>query len=725
MIKACLKCLHKSPERRYAGAAALAEDLRCFLQGEAIAARPEGRLERLVRVVRRRPTLVVGLSAGVLLATALVGAGLWVRGERAAAGRAQEQLERLDQARRDQDLVARLDAIHLNRAAVVHGRFDMRSNEERADREYEAAFREAGFGGIGDDPEAVAARVAASNIREELVAALDDWAFCARQAPDQGRLRWLLGVLRRADPNPTEIVRRLRDPALWKDRAALTELAATALAEKPSAQLLVAVGERLRDAGADAVPFLQRVQREHPGDFWANFALGTALLAKNPGESMRYFQAALAIRPRTAVVHDRLGIALLLSERPDEAIEQLRQALRIDPAFAEAHNTLGFALRARGRLDEAIDHYRQALRTDPTLAVAHSNLGSALKLKGRQDEALKHFRHALRIDRRLTEAHVNLCAILKARGGPRKVIEHYRQVLRTDPGFAQAHANLGIALVEAGQADEALAHFRQAVRIDPKLAAAHYNLGLALSARGQLAKAIDHYRQAVTIDPGIAQAHGALGQALLALGRFRDARAATRRCLDLLPANNPVRTKVAQQLRHCEHMLALEARLPAVLQGKDRPAAPECLQLADICRLKRRYAAAARLAEKAFGDKPQLADDVQAGHRYNAACAAALAGCGRGEDGDKLSAEERARWRKQARAWLRADLAVWAGKLDAGVAADRARAKSMLTHWRADPDLAGLREPSALGGMTAEERKQCVALWKEVNARLHRSQQPR
>src|SRR5262245_17395878 len=319
----CLKCLHKEPPRRYASAAALAGDLRCFLHGEAIAARPEGRLERFVRGARRRPTLVVGLTAGVLLATALVGGGLWVRGERAANERAKEEVQRLDQARRDQEaalarlnrarrerqLAERLDAIHLNRAAVVEGRFDARPTAERADREYEAAFRAAGFGGVGDDPAAVAVRIESSTIRDELVAALDDWAVCARRAAaDQGRQRWLLEVLRRADPNPAQIRQRLRDPALWKDRAALTELAETALAEKPSAQLLVAVGERLLSAGADAVPFLQRVQREHPGDFWANLALGIALLMKNPGESMRYLQAALAVRPRTAVVYDSLGV---------------------------------------------------------------------------------------------------------------------------------------------------------------------------------------------------------------------------------------------------------------------------------------------------------------------------------------------------------------------------------------------------------------------------------
>src|SRR5262249_23055091 len=83
----CLKCLHKEPQRRYASAAALAEDLRCFLRGEAIAARPEGRLEWLARRVRRRPGLSAALAACTLFAVALVGGGMLEMSERAAATR--------------------------------------------------------------------------------------------------------------------------------------------------------------------------------------------------------------------------------------------------------------------------------------------------------------------------------------------------------------------------------------------------------------------------------------------------------------------------------------------------------------------------------------------------------------------------------------------------------------------------------------------------------------
>src|SRR5262249_51258478 len=127
-----------------------------------------------------------------------------------------------------------------------------------------------------------------------------------------------------------------------------------------------------------------------------------------------------------------------------------------------------------------------------------------------------------------------------------------------------------------------------------------------------------------------------------------------------------------------------------------------------------------------FAADPCLAEDLKTGHRYNAARAAALAGCGRGEDAAKLNEAQGTRWREQAREWLKADLTLWTKMVGTATSSGTTPdlAKKMLTQRQKEPDLAELREPNARDKLPADERKECIALWKSVADLIERAQAP-
>jgi hypothetical protein len=124
------------------------------------------------------------------------------------------------------------------------------------------------------------------------------------------------------------------------------------------------------------------------------------------------------------------------------------------------------------------------------------------------------------------------------------------------------------------------------------------------------------------------------------------------------------------------------------------------------------------LYAEAFGVNPRLAEAVPTGHRYNAACAAALAAAGKGNDKPPLDEREKTRWRKQAIEWLRADVAFWGGQVGTGKPEVKATVPQTLQHWKTDTDLAGIRDPDDLAKLPEAEQKACRALWAEVDALL-------
>jgi eukaryotic-like serine/threonine-protein kinase len=228
------------------------------------------------------------------------------------------------------------------------------------------------------------------------VAALDHWSAVTS---DPGQRRWVLTVARLADSDPTGWCARARDPAVRENPAALTEVIDTAPVADQPPQLLLALDKHLKPDSSEQLPFLRRVQRAHPGDFWANLTLGDALLRRfQLAEAIRYFQAAVAIRPQVALGYGRLGLALGSAGRIEEGVESDRRAVDIEPGSAGTRFFLAHALSRLGRHDEAIHHLQVAVRLDPDRADLRTTLGNALAVRGRYAEALDLYREAAALD---------------------------------------------------------------------------------------------------------------------------------------------------------------------------------------------------------------------------------------------------------------------------------------------------------------------------------------
>ena len=415
---------------------------------------------------------------------------------------------------------------------------------------------------------------------------------------------------------------------------------------------------------------LEQVQRENPAV--SDFALGLA---------------------RTL---QQIGITQLRLGRAEEALASQAQARTIlerladeNPAFtrfkfhlANVLIDFGNAQRVMGRTDEALASFEQG-RTiskrvtrenpaDPThwdiLATCQSDMGVLLNEKGRTAEALVAQEQARAIRERLVREHPE------------------------SPRFA---SQLGASLNNLATID---------------LSRQQFEAGYA-----KLTKATEWQRKALAAKPrdpeyrqGLAKILANLMKAANGFGRSDEAARAQRE-LEALRDSEP-------------QIVALDTRLLDVLNGKETPEnEAERLQLAYRAYEKSLHAASARLFTEALANDPKLADDRQSQHRYNAACAAALAGCGQGKDEPAPGKDEKTKLRRQAREWLRAELAAWRRILDSGTPDMKAKVAPALQHWKADTDLAGIRDEKALAKLPETDRNDSRALWSAVDDLLRKA----
>jgi serine/threonine-protein kinase len=758
----CLKCLHKAPARRYASARDLAEDLGRFLADKPIRARPVGVAERAAKWARRRPAGALLLAALVVMAVSAAGVGLWLHHQEenrrtakaqqeaqacqaieTALGRASERgqqerwseallilaeaathladanspslEQRLLQARSDYRTAADLERVRESSPLLPDGQVDYQQRVA----EYRDAFDRAGL--VIDAADAAADFISASAIRNQLLAAVEDRALVAFALHDEPLLERLLRIARLVDPEPGWRDRFHRATA-WRSREQLIALAGDAFTTSPPPldNQLALLGYLLTWSGAEnpSVQLLREACRRQPGSFWLNREMGNTLVRFGQTTlAIAYFRAALALRPDNPGVHEGLGMALFHTGQTDEALAAFRRAVELSPDSRTSRQRLVGALAQAGRWTEAQDECRKSLDVNPTDPFPALRLALALSAHKRHEDVIAACRQAIEADPDSSTAYHFRGEALMQLGRHGEAVTAFRKETELRPDNNNARQLLAEELAAVGRPGDAIAEIQAGLARNRAEVVLYRNLGALLRKQGRSEDAAAAFRKATDLVPQHPAGWEGLAAALLDQGHFAEARDATARLIDL-PAPEATHRAQRRQLDLCDALLPVEDRLPATLAGKGPPPSASTRRaLAEWCLTYGRLpATAAGLYETALAAQPSLADDPEAGHRFRAACAAAHAGCGGGEDGAKLDDRRREALRRQALDWLTAEFNAWAERHRRARPGDRTVAATAVRSWLHDDNLAGVRDETALNQLPRDEGQAWQALWSDVAA---------
>ena len=573
----CLTALRKEPERRYASAEGLVQDIDRHLDGLPILARPDTVAYRLGKFIRRnRAAVVAGALVVLALAAGLV-AALW---QAQAVARERDTAETVT--------AFMIDLFETSDPSVSRG--EEVTARELLDRGAERVERQ-----LAGRPEVQ-----------------------ARMLGAVGQVYVQLGLYDRALPLLQRVLAHERsagtDAAELATTAALLGKALEATGDPDSARAHYEEALRLRRA---------RFGDAHPAVAESLFDLASLLHAS--GERARgdtLFEQWIAMQERLPETPSTAQAARLLQtgsylrakQRFEEAERYMRSALAMSRSLhGDQHPSVGSALldlagllQSTDRLDEAERLYRDAWRVNRTLypdghaqtLTSLMGLAAVARRQQRLEVADSLLRAAIDMaPRAIGPGDFRWATLYYNRGQVRYALQRYEGA-RSD--FARAagiwaellgegsayvlHATAGQAhaLRDAGRYDEAEPLYLAAERgyVDQYgeesalVGATKLNRGRLYALRGDTERAASVLREAIAILAAVhgdeaaetAEARVALGGSLLDLGRFREARGVLEAAHAVLlrerDAEDPTTAKAAELLADAYQALGMrpEAR---------------------------------------------------------------------------------------------------------------------------------------------------------------------
>jgi tetratricopeptide (TPR) repeat protein len=115
-------------------------------------------------------------------------------------------------------------------------------------------------------------------------------------------------------------------------------------------------------------------------------------------DAIDYYHAALAKKPGTAGIMNKIGISELMLQRWKAARKSFEQSIKADRKLADAYNNLGVVYYEDKKYGAAIKEYNRAILVDQSSASFFSNLGAALFSKREFERAAAAYERAVQLD---------------------------------------------------------------------------------------------------------------------------------------------------------------------------------------------------------------------------------------------------------------------------------------------------------------------------------------
>jgi tetratricopeptide (TPR) repeat protein/tRNA A-37 threonylcarbamoyl transferase component Bud32 len=564
----CLKCLQKEPTRRYRTAVDLADDLRRFLDGKPIKARPTPVWERMVKWARRRPAAASLVLVAILFALALLASiGLYVRnvtqwaesiqlqakvarevGEflleaqahqatnewykaQATLQKAQGALNAqpdLEDAELRAEVTRRLNLVQHKVHELEHSKQAQGRHKQFGLHRFDALFYLTQFTGLDDAASWARARTAAS-------AALAIYSNQGEAAAPHE----MLDLLAHDQPYHKPADRTDLTSACYELLLMLADMEA---AGPPNTE-----GDG-RQRADKALALLARAARLGLPSR-TGYLLHARCLAQSKGEPFDPVAAARDAPPRV----DRLdwflaGFEHYRKDRWAEAIAACDKVLEEQPKDYWANYIAALAQMRLGHWTDAERHWTVCLNLKDNFAWPLLFRGFAASEHGaaqiKQNPALAA--------REFSAAAKDLNAALKLNAGP---LARYVGLV-----------NRGVLSVRQGQWDRAVADLRQAVALKPDVYQGHLNLAQALEGQGKPTEALAAMNEAIARAPqqSLALVYASRAELHLRQRHRSQARDDFQKAIALEPKGNPP-DRLVKSLLLLGKLLAKEERYKEAL----------------------------------------------------------------------------------------------------------------------------------------------------------------